>query len=230
MEEFGRRLRYYRKRRRFTQSQLAAEVGVAAAYVSQIESSLRMPSLKVARRFAASLGLELPTLLGNEEASPSTDQLSDSEKLEVLRRLIRAVEFDQDNRPNRVDLECYGGRWGVLISQDDETAVRAYAFSDTTDGETPDLFHRHPGEETVYCAVGQADVIVGGHRSTLRAGDTLTFDSSAPHTILAASGGVVVSTVNPPLAPETYEQARSGAGNGAEAGPVIEPTRARGLS
>jgi len=49
MEEFGKHLRSCRKQRRMTQTELARIVGVAPAYVSQIESSLRMPILKVAK-------------------------------------------------------------------------------------------------------------------------------------------------------------------------------------
>ena len=71
MEEFGKHLRYSRKQRRMTQTELAHIVGVAPAYVSQIESSLRMPSLKVAKRFADALGVELPALLGTAEAAPT---------------------------------------------------------------------------------------------------------------------------------------------------------------
>ena len=69
MDEFGKNLRFYRKQRRQTQTELANRVGVAPAYVSQIESALRMPSLKVARRFAEALNVELPVLLGTPEAN-----------------------------------------------------------------------------------------------------------------------------------------------------------------
>jgi transcriptional regulator with XRE-family HTH domain len=206
MEEFGTRLRYYRRRRRLTQSQLASQVGVAAAYVSQIESALRVPSLKVARRFASSLGVDLPTLLGSENATVSTDELSDSQKLEVLRRMIRAVEFDQEHRPHRIDLEIYWGSPGIVIAEDEQAAVRTFIFPEEPVGESPDTFHFHPGQEMVYCAVGRVHIVVNGRRRTLTVGEVFTFDSSMPHSVWGEKGAVAVSTVTPPLRSANYER------------------------
>jgi transcriptional regulator with XRE-family HTH domain len=195
-KQFGKNLRYYRKMRRMTQTELAGRVGVAPAYVSQIESALRMPSLKVARRMASALGLELPALLGIDGDGRCADQLSDSEKLEILRKLMRSVEFDQDVRPDHVGLEAYRGSRGVYIHRNEE--------SEDPTGEEDREYATHPGGETVYCAAGKAVVSVAGVEKTLGTGESHTFDGEKMHGIRGWKGTVVISTVTPPIGPEVF--------------------------
>lgn len=207
MEHFGKRLRYYRKRRHLTQNQLAAEVGVAAAYVSQIESALRVPSLKVARRFAGALDVDLSILLGAEDATPEIDELTDAQKIELLRRLLRSVEYDRDHRRVRYDLESYGGTRGLLISSTDATSVRAYTFRG--DGDEGKSLRFHPGREKVYCAAGTVRLRVDDEQVVLRAGESHEFDSRQAHAVWGPPGSVAISTVSPPLASATYEEGSS---------------------
>jgi transcriptional regulator with XRE-family HTH domain len=203
-KQFGKNLRYYRKMRRMTQTELAGRVGVAPAYVSQIESALRMPSLKVARRMASALGLELPALLGIDGNDRCADQLTDSEKLEILRRLMRSVEFDQDVRPDHVGLEAYRGSRGVYIHRNEESVIRVFTFEEDPSGEEDDEYATHPGEETVYCAAGKAVVSIAGEEKTLGAGESHTFDGQKMHGIRGWKGTVVISTVTPPIGPEFF--------------------------
>src|SRR5262245_40608630 len=115
MEDFGKVLRQFRKHRRMTQTELATAVGVAPAYVSQIESSLRVPSLRVARRIAEVLHVELPALLTPVEDLASREHLSDVEKLELLRNLVRSIEHDLESKPASDDLESCPGARGVHL-------------------------------------------------------------------------------------------------------------------
>ncbi len=196
MDEFGKHLRFYRKQRRMTQTELANAVGVAPAYVSQIESALRMPSLKVAKKFADALRVDLPTLLGTAEETPAPDRLSDSEKLEMLRSLIRSVEFDLESRPSREETEPQPGAVGTQVSDGEGSVIRLYRY-----GEEPyrlDHLRSHPGEETVYCAAGRIQVVVEKEERILAAGEAFTFDSERPHAILGEPGSVAVSTASPP--------------------------------
>jgi transcriptional regulator with XRE-family HTH domain len=203
-KQFGKNLRYYRKMRRMTQTELAGRVGVAPAYVSQIESALRMPSLKVARRMASALGLELPALLGIDGDDRCADQLSDSEKLEILRRLMRSVEFDQDVRPDHVGLEAYRGSRGVYIHRNEESVVRVFMFEEDPAEEEEREYATHPGEETVYCAAGRAVVSIAGEEKALGAGESHTFPGQKMHGVRGWKGAVVISTVTPPIGPEVF--------------------------
>jgi transcriptional regulator with XRE-family HTH domain len=206
MEHFGERLRYYRKRRQLTQNRLARDVGVAAAYVSQIESALRVPSLKVARRFAGALDVDLSVLLGAEATPPTVDELSDPQKLELLRRIVRSIEFDEARRRVTFDLESYAGVRGVFLAVNDELAVRSYTFGRVRAEDAAKSLRFHPGHEMVYCAAGTIHVLVDGEKRSLAPGATHSFDAWRGHVVWGEEGSVAVSTVTPPLTSSSYEE------------------------
>ena len=225
MEEFGKHLRSCRKQRRMTQTELARIVGVAPAYVSQIESSLRMPSLKVAKKFADALRVELPVLLGTSDGLPlPPDRLSDPEKLELLRSLIRAIEFDLECLPRREDVEPFPGATAVQITDGEESVVRLYRFGDAT-GRVKFLTY-HPGTETVYCAAGRLRIVVQHEERVVTMGEAFTFDAERPHTVLGESGSIAVSTVTPPPTSRTLRRIPVASASGVDLeppGPSSQP-------
>jgi transcriptional regulator with XRE-family HTH domain len=203
VEDFGKTLRQYRKHRRMTQTELAASVGVAPAYVSQIESSLRVPSLRVARRIAEVLHVELPTLLGPPGERVTGDHLSDVEKLEALRNLVRSVEHDLESRPEAESVEQYPGAAGVRLVSTSDYVVRAYAFAAAS---TPAFLHAHPGEELVYCASGRVHVLIDDEEHVLQAGGLLRFDAARMHVVFGEPGSTAISTASPPPAVESLQR------------------------
>jgi transcriptional regulator with XRE-family HTH domain len=230
MEDFGRNVRFYRKQRRLTQTELATLVGVAPAYVSQIESALRMPSLKVARRFAESLDVDLPLLLGTPETSQDADHRSDAEKLETLRGVVRAIEYDLENRPGRPTLEtCHGAR-GLRLTETSEGTVRVFVFQAPAPAGPPDLRWSHPGLERLHCAAGEVRVHLGDDEITVvAAGDDFEFDAGIPHAISGVPDSVLVSTARTPISPDTLRSQRIDVGQarGAASAPVPAEGTAR---
>ena len=87
----GRNIRILREMRRITQAGLAERVGVAPAYISQIETLIRMPSLKVMQRIAQALGTSVDTLIGEEPSTLSARPVS-YERLHLLKRVVHALE------------------------------------------------------------------------------------------------------------------------------------------
>jgi transcriptional regulator with XRE-family HTH domain len=203
VEDFGKTLRQFRKQRRMTQTELAGSVGVAPAYVSQIESSLRVPSLRVVRRIAEVLHVELPTLLGPPGERMMHDHLSDGEKLDALRGLMRSIEHDLETRPAAEEVEHYPGAAGARLFSSPAYVVRSYAFSDVT---SPAFLHAHPGEETVYCASGHVRVIVDAEEHELQVGGVLRLEATRPHTLLGEAGSTAISTAVPPPSVETLRR------------------------
>ncbi|NNF27982.1 MAG: helix-turn-helix transcriptional regulator [Gemmatimonadetes bacterium] len=92
MRKIGENIRFYRNLRSLTQTALARSVQVAPAYISQIEANQRVPSLKVTRRIATVLGIEMSVLVREADPRAQEGRLSDSEKLDLLRTLIMAIE------------------------------------------------------------------------------------------------------------------------------------------
>jgi transcriptional regulator with XRE-family HTH domain len=95
LQRFGENIRFYRNLRGLTQTALARKVMVAPAYISQIEANQRVPSLKVTRRIAEILEIDLSVLLRESDPRRTEGRLTDSEKLDLLRTLMLSVEADR---------------------------------------------------------------------------------------------------------------------------------------
>jgi transcriptional regulator with XRE-family HTH domain len=67
-------------------------VQVAPAYISQIEANQRVPSLKVTRRIADVLDLDMSILVRETDPRVAQGRLSDSDKLDILRKLMLSIE------------------------------------------------------------------------------------------------------------------------------------------
>jgi transcriptional regulator with XRE-family HTH domain len=94
LQPIGKNIKILRQMQGVTQTRLAEEVGVAPAYISQIESMIRVPSVKVTHRIAEALGTTVGTLLG-ENAEASVDgRLSKLEQIHLLKRLLLELEAE----------------------------------------------------------------------------------------------------------------------------------------
>ncbi len=94
MRRIGENVRFYRILRGLKQAAFARLVQVAPAYISQIETNQRLPSLKVTRRIAEVLGLEMSELLRESESAVRGGRLTRAEMLDLLRTLTRSIESD----------------------------------------------------------------------------------------------------------------------------------------
>lgn len=94
MQLIGKNIRTLRLLRGVTQTKLAAKVGVAPAYISQIESMSRVPSVRVTRRIADALGTTVGTLLGELGESGKASRLTKLEQIHLLKRLVLQLEAE----------------------------------------------------------------------------------------------------------------------------------------
>lgn len=94
MQPIGRNIRALRQLLGVTQTKLAGKVGCAPAYISQIESMSRMPSVRVTHRIAEALGTTVGTLLGESPDSTLEGRLSKVEQLHLLKRLVLELEAE----------------------------------------------------------------------------------------------------------------------------------------
>ena len=94
MHPIGKNIKILRQMQGVTQTRLAETVGVAPAYISQIESTIRVPSVKVTHRIAEALGTTVGTLLGENSESSGDGRLSKLEQLHLLKRLVLELEAE----------------------------------------------------------------------------------------------------------------------------------------
>ena len=94
MHSIGKNIRSLRQLQGVTQTKLAERVGVAPAYISQIESTIRVPSVRVTHRIAEALGTTVGTLLGESPETGEEGRLSKLEQLHLLKRLVVELEAE----------------------------------------------------------------------------------------------------------------------------------------
>ncbi|MGH2570772.1 MAG: helix-turn-helix domain-containing protein [bacterium] len=94
MHPIGKNIRVLRQMQGVTQTRLAEEVGVAPAYISQIESMIRVPSVKVTHRIAEALGTTVGTLLGENPEASVDGRLTKLEQIHLLKRLLLELEAE----------------------------------------------------------------------------------------------------------------------------------------
>jgi transcriptional regulator with XRE-family HTH domain len=105
VQPIGKNIRALRRLHGVTQTKLAAQVGVAPAYISQIESMIRVPSVRVTHRIAAALGTTVGALLGEgAEGSGADGRLSKLDQIHLLKRLVLELEAELE----REDAEATG--------------------------------------------------------------------------------------------------------------------------
>ena len=93
-KEVGRRVRYYRRKKGFTQEQLAFEIQTSAAYLSNIERATKKPSLQKLIQIAEKLDISLDALVSQ---SPSADE----ENTTNLRKII--YQYSDVDKNNLID-------------------------------------------------------------------------------------------------------------------------------
>lgn len=183
-EEAARRLGEMIRRERdgrFTVQQLAAEAGVAAGSLSQIERGKGNPSFKTLQRIADALGLRIGDLVEATTASPNGPM--------VVRRHERAhLQLGFDGLVYELLTPNLRGSLEML-----QTRIP----SGFTNLGNP---FRHEGEECVLVLEGDLRVGVGDSVHELSTGDAITYDPSAPHWWAneTKTEATVVGAVTPP--------------------------------
>ena len=199
MKKIGENIRFYRNLRGLTQTALARKVQVAPAYISQIEANQRVPSLKVTRRIAQVLGIDMSILVREADPRGGDGRLSVSEKLDLLRTLIMAVEGE--TRPAEeaaAEARLVEGRGFIARELYNEPAfsILLRDFSDST------AFGRESPDADLECHIvleGRVAVLPGTGDEELRAGDCRSLSRPGTDRLAARPGARVVSAYSPRL-------------------------------
>lgn len=171
MKRIGENVRFYRNLRGLTQTALARQVHVAPAYISQIEANQRVPSLKVTRRIADVLGIDMSVLVRETDPRAAEGQLSDSEKLDLLRTLMLSIERGgQARKDEERSRTARGSQWtGTQLHSEPAYCVWVRDF----DG--PVEFGRESAEATVESHLvleGEVEILDRQEPAVLRSGDS----------------------------------------------------------
>jgi transcriptional regulator with XRE-family HTH domain len=184
----GQNIRYFRHAKNLTQVELASKVGVAPPYISQIESGIRLPSLKVARRIAEALGLDVTVLLGSAARDPG--KLAPAEKVEMLRVLLDDAEGIARHGDDGDLVELAEGVVARRLA--DEPGSFEISHVVIRRPARPFQSPARPGYGMVFCLKGEFTLQVGKRKRTLAPWEHAIFDSSQPHWAKGRAGTEVL--------------------------------------
>jgi len=163
VQQAGRRVRALREARGLSLRDLADRSGVSAPMLSQVERGDTSPTLAVAAKIAAGLGLSLSQLL----------RLDEGQHVLVARAKDRRPVRRNGHRIERITPDLPGERASVTVH-----ALRAGGRTGGT-GDAP--LHAPGSRETVLVQAGTLAVLIDEERFDLAPGDAITFDADLPH-------------------------------------------------
>ena len=176
-EALGSRIRAARARCGLSVSELATKAGVSKSLVSQIERGVAAPSIDTLRRLASALQVPVFSLF-----------LEDPDEGMVVRRSERRiVRYPGTAAVREILSPTLSGRMVLLW----------VTFPAGEDGREP---VRHVGEECVVVVCGTLHVQIEDQLVVLEEGDSMTFNSDAPHTFRNPTAQVteVLTAISPP--------------------------------
>jgi transcriptional regulator with XRE-family HTH domain len=159
----GRKIRDLRKSKGLSLKQLAEGAGVSTSLVSQIENNRVDPSLSTLRKIALTMGVPVFALIA--ESSPEDTSLVPKEKR-------RRVSFPRGGPEYEIIHSELTKKMGIMIG------------TLQPGGMTSEEPLAHDGEECLVILKGGLRVEFPQSQRELKEGDSLYFDSSAPHRLV----------------------------------------------
>ncbi len=161
----GRQARAFRLQKGMTIAQLAGEMGISNGMLSKIENGQTAPSLATLEALSRHLDVPLTALFRGFEQNREAMHVKSGEGVEAVRAGTRA-----------------GHQYNLLgkIAGSADVTVEPYLISLTTSSDIFPAF-QHEGVEFLHMLEGVIDYRHGRTIYHLEPGDSLIFDSDAPH-------------------------------------------------
>ena len=160
----GRQVRQFRQGLDMTVVELAKQAELSPGMLSKIENGMTSPSLATLSALAGALGVPVTSLFRKYEEQRDATFVKAGEGLMIERRGTRAGHAYQ--------LLGHSLHKGV--------SVEPYLITLTEESEVFPLF-QHSGVEFIYILEGEVLYRHGGRTYRMGPGDSLFFDSDAPH-------------------------------------------------
>lgn len=162
----GRQVRELRKRQRMTGTDLSLQTGLSVGMLSKIENGLISPSLNTLQALANALRVPLVQLFSGYEEPRGAMHVKAGQGVEVARSGTRA-----------------GHQYkllGHIGSNNSGVVVEPYLITLSSESDRFPVF-QHEGVELLYMLEGVVEYRHGDQTFLMEPGDTLLFDSDAPH-------------------------------------------------
>ena len=183
----GARIRQARLERGTSLRALAREIGVSASLVSQIETGKSQPSVSTLYAITTALGISVESLFDARESVAASPLAASTA---TVPHALAAFAADPGRRigplvgsGGRETLELDSGvvweRLGRVPGVEADFLLVTYRPGGSSSGSGGLM--RHAGTEYGYLTAGALVLTLGFEEYTLRAGDSVCFESTTPH-------------------------------------------------
>jgi transcriptional regulator with XRE-family HTH domain len=175
-KNIGGKIRSIRESRNLTISEVAGRAGLNSVQIERIEDDIEIPSLAPLIKIARVLGVRLGTFLDDQtELGPVVSRAEDCQS--------SAIRFTNDSKVARKHMEYHS------LSQDKAGRhMEPFLIDIDAGGQDDFTLSSHEGEEFIYILEGTVEVVYGKEKYTLRAGDSIYYDSVVAHHVHTSDG------------------------------------------
>jgi transcriptional regulator with XRE-family HTH domain len=185
----GEQLRARRQAAGLSLRQFARDLGVSAAFVSQIENNKSQPSVATLYAMSSALGVSIDELFSSAGAAAAPAPAAAPETHSFHGALAKlneepVAQTSPTLRPGeRRQLVLDSGvTWEQLSSVHDSSVDFLHVRYEVGGSSVPDeKLTRHSGIEYGYIISGTLEVALAFETYELHAGDSIAFDSTTPH-------------------------------------------------
>ena len=182
-DDIGSRLRDARLQRGMSLRSVASSLGVSASLISQVETGKTQPSVSTLYAMVTHLGISIDELLGVSPTPPAGAAVPAPEPLPADLTVQRAADnavLDMEN----------GVRWERLAAGVGPADSLLVTYQPGASSSVEGKMMRHAGVEYAYLLEGELTLRLEFDTFTLRAGDSLHFDSVRPHLYVNQSNAI----------------------------------------
>jgi quercetin dioxygenase-like cupin family protein len=166
----GMKVAQVREYRSLSREQLAGRSSLPLELIEQIETGGVIPGLSPLIKIARALGVRLGTFLdGEEQAGPVISRKD---------HLAKAPRFAGGTRTDRAGLDFHALASG-------KTGRHMEPFIVDIQPDVDEQLSTHEGEELLYVLAGRVQLLYGKESYLLEPGDSVYYDSVAPHQVRA---------------------------------------------
>jgi transcriptional regulator with XRE-family HTH domain len=178
----GERIAEIRKTYSISREDLAERSGVSVDLIAKIEDDAHIPDLAPLIKISRGLGVRLGTLLDDHE------QLGP-----VICRAGQAASSSRFKTGLPDDAEKSPGHHGMSFNAlaADKNSRHMEPFIVTIEADAKQEKSTHEGEEFIYVLEGSLCLEYGMDKETLKAGDSVYYDSVVPHRVFSADSAPV---------------------------------------
>ncbi len=175
--EVGAKIRGFRESKGLSVEEIAERSGLSVEQVNSIENDQYLPSLGSLIKVARALGVRLGTFMDdNDELGPVVCRAADRQNDSTISFSNNAVNA----RRNMV--------YHPLAKQKAGRHMEPFIIDIAPNEERNFQLSAHEGEEFIYVISGEVAIDYGKQTHTLRAGDSIFYDSIVKHHVHGANG------------------------------------------